>query len=220
MVLKNINLDIKENESVAFVGHTGSGKSTIMNLLIKFYQINSGKLLVSGKSINEIDTNFLRNNISIVLQDPFLFEGSILSNICDDEEKAMEVLKLIGADFIIKERGIHAKVLTGGSNFSVGEKQLISFARALARDPKILILDEASSNIDSKMEQLIQKGIEVLKKNRTTLIIAHRLSTIKNVDCIYVLNKGEIIEKGNHEDLIKLDGTYKEMVNNDLIHEV
>lgn len=92
-----------------------------MNLLIKFYQINSGKLLVSGKSINEIDTNFLRNNISIVLQDPFLFEGSILSNICDDEEKAMEVLKLIGADFIIKERGIHAKVLTGGSNFSVGE---------------------------------------------------------------------------------------------------
>lgn len=220
LVLKNINLDIKENESVAFVGHTGSGKSTIMNLLIKFYQINSGKLLVSGKSINEIDTNFLRNNISIVLQDPFLFEGSILSNICDDEEKAMEVLKLIGADFIIKERGIHAKVLTGGSNFSVGEKQLISFARALARDPKILILDEASSNIDSKMEQLIQKGIEVLKKNRTTLIIAHRLSTIKNVDCIYVLNKGEIIEKGNHEDLIKLDGTYKEMVNNDLIHEV
>ncbi|CAM3170612.1 ABC transporter ATP-binding protein [Streptobacillus ratti] len=211
-VLKDINLEIKENHTVAFVGHTGSGKSTIMNLLVKFYKNQKGKIEISGLDIKDIDTYTLRENIAIVLQDSFLFEGTIGDNVSSDKEIAEKSIEMVGAKYLLDERGIDGLVMQDGSNFSTGEKQLISFARALAKNPKILILDEATANVDSKTEQIIQHGIEILKKNRTTLIIAHRLSTIRNVDKIFVLDKGEIVESGNHNDLVKLNGIYAKML--------
>jgi len=218
-ILKNINIDIKENETVAFVGHTGSGKSTIMNLLIKFYENQKGNIYISGVNLKDLENEFIRSKMAIVLQDSFLFEGTLLSNVCYDENYARKCLETVGAKYILDERGIDEKVLVDATNFSTGEKQLISFARALAKNPKILILDEATANVDSKTEQRIQKGIEVLSKNRTTLIIAHRLSTIKNADKIYVLDKGEIVEQGNHESLVKLNGVYKKMLERDIKNE-
>ncbi|WP_064590179.1 ABC transporter ATP-binding protein [Streptobacillus moniliformis] len=211
-VLKDVNLEIKENQTVAFVGHTGSGKSTIMNLLVKFYKNQKGKIEISGLNIKDIDTYTLRDNIAIVLQDSFLFEGTIGDNISEDKEIARNALEMVGAKYILDERGLDGKVMQDGNNFSTGEKQLISFARALAKNPKILILDEATANVDSKTEQIIQNGIEILKKNRTTLIIAHRLSTIRNADKIFVLDKGKIVESGNHEKLVKLNGLYNKML--------
>ena len=218
-ILKNVNIDIKENETVAFVGHTGSGKSTIMNLLIKFYENQKGNIYISGVNLKDLENEFIRSKMAIVLQDSFLFEGTLLSNVCYDENYARKCLEIVGAKYILDERGIDEKVLIDATNFSTGEKQLISFARALAKNPKILILDEATANVDSKTEQRIQKGIEVLSKNRTTLIIAHRLSTIKNADKIYVLDKGEIVEQGNHESLVKLNGVYKKMLERDIKNE-
>lgn len=218
-ILKNVNIDIKENETVAFVGHTGSGKSTIMNLLIKFYENQKGNIYISGVNLKDLENEFIRSKMAIVLQDSFLFEGTLLSNVCNDENYARKCLETVGAKYILDERGIDEKVLVDATNFSTGEKQLISFARALAKNPKILILDEATANVDSKTEQRIQKGIEVLSKNRTTLIIAHRLSTIKNADKIYVLDKGEIVEQGNHESLVKLNGVYKKMLERDIKNE-
>lgn len=218
-ILKNVNIDIKENETVAFVGHTGSGKSTIMNLLIKFYENQKGNIYISGVNLKDLENEFIRSKMAIVLQDSFLFEGTLLSNVCYDEDYARKCLETVGAKYILDERGIDEKVLVDATNFSTGEKQLISFARALAKNPKILILDEATANVDSKTEQRIQKGIEVLSKNRTTLIIAHRLSTIKNADKIYVLDKGEIVEQGNHESLVKLNGVYKKMLERDIKNE-
>lgn len=216
-ILKDINLKINENEKVAFIGHTGSGKSTIMNLIFKFYNIDKGHINISNVDINDIDVEFLRSKMAIVLQDSFLFEGTIHSNICEDIEFAKECIERVGAKYIIDERGINAEVLVDATNFSTGEKQLLSFARALARDPKILILDEATSNVDSMTEQKIQKGIEILSQNRTTLIIAHRLSTIKNADKIVVLDKGEIVEVGSHQELMKLNGVYAKMILKDRI---
>lgn len=218
-ILKNVNIDIKENETVAFVGHTGSGKSTIMNLLIKFYENQKGNIYISGVNLKDLENEYIRSKMAIVLQDSFLFEGTLLSNVCYDENYARKCLETVGAKYILDERGIDEKVLVDATNFSTGEKQLISFARALAKNPKILILDEATANVDSKTEQRIQKGIEVLSKNRTTLIIAHRLSTIKNADKIYVLDKGEIVEQGNHESLVKLNGVYKKMLERDIKNE-
>lgn len=211
-VLKDVNLEIKENQTVAFVGHTGSGKSTIMNLLVKFYKNQKGKIEISGLNIKDIDTYTLRDNIAIVLQDSFLFEGTIGDNISEDKEIARNALEMVGAKYILDERGLDGKVMQDGNNFSTGEKQLISFARALAKNPKILILDEATANVDSKTEQIIQNGIEILKKNRTTLIISHRLSTIRNADKIFVLDKGKIVESGNHEKLVELNGLYNKML--------
>lgn len=197
---------------MAFVGHTGSGKSTIMNLLVKFYKNQKGKIEISGLNIKDIDTYTLRDNIAIVLQDSFLFEGTIGDNISEDKEIARNALEMVGAKYILDERGLDGKVMQDGNNFSTGEKQLISFARALAKNPKILILDEATANVDSKTEQIIQNGIEILKKIRTTLIIAHRLSTIRNADKIFVLDKGKIVESGNHEKLVELNGLYNKML--------
>lgn len=218
-VLKDISFEVKENQTVAFVGHTGSGKSTIMNLLIKFYENQKGNIYVSGENLKDLENYYLRSNISMVMQDSFLFEGTLLSNISEDEEKTIDALNTIGASHILKERGVNAEVMVNGDNFSTGEKQLISFARALVKDPKILILDEATANIDSQTEKIIQKGIEKLKQGRTTLIIAHRLSTVRNADKIIVLDKGVIVESGNHEELINLGGIYKEMLERDMSHE-
>ncbi|VTX61694.1 ABC transporter ATP-binding protein [Gemella haemolysans] len=212
-VLRDLNLEIKENQTVAFVGHTGSGKSTIMNLIVKFYSTTKGNVLINGRDINDYSKEYLREKMAIVLQDSFLFEGTLLENITtsNDEKIAREALSRVGGDFILENRSLHSKVEVGGSNFSTGEKQLICLARALAKDPKILILDESTANIDSETEQNVSRAIEELKQGRTTLIIAHRLSTIKNADMIYVLKKGKVIESGTHEQLLSLNGSYKKM---------
>lgn len=212
-VLRDLNLEIKENQTVAFVGHTGSGKSTIMNLIVKFYSATKGNVLINGRNINDYSKEYLREKTAIVLQDSFLFEGTLLENITtsDDEKIAREALDRVGGDFILENRPLDSKVEVGGNNFSTGEKQLICLARALAKDPKILILDESTANIDSETEQNVSRAIEELKQGRTTLIIAHRLSTIKNADMIYVLRKGKVIESGTHEQLLALEGSYKKM---------
>ena len=212
-VLRDLNLEIKENQTVAFVGHTGSGKSTIMNLIVKFYSATKGNVLINGRNINDYSKEYLREKTAIVLQDSFLFEGTLLENITtsNDEKIAREALSRVGDDFILENRSLDSKVEVGGNNFSTGEKQLICLARALAKDPKILILDESTANIDSETEQNVSRAIEELKQGRTTLIIAHRLSTIKNADMIYVLRKGKVIESGTHEQLLALEGSYKKM---------
>ena len=212
-VLRDLNLEIKENQTVAFVGHTGSGKSTIMNLIVKFYSATKGNVLINGRNINDYSKEYLREKTAIVLQDSFLFEGTLLENITtsNDEKIAREALSRVGGDFILENRSLDSKVEVGGSNFSTGEKQLICLARALAKDPKILILDESTANIDSETEQNVSRAIEEIKQGRTTLIIAHRLSTIKNADMIYVLRKGKVIENGTHEQLLSLKGSYKKM---------
>ena len=212
-VLKDINLEIKENQTVAFVGHTGSGKSTIMNLVVKFYEPSKGVLKIGGKDISKYSRKYLREHIAIVLQDSFLFEGTLLDNITTsgDKQLAKEALTQVGGEFILENHSLESKVEVGGSNFSTGEKQLICLARALAKNPKILILDESTANIDSETEQSVGKAITELKQGRTTLIIAHRLSTIKNADNIFVLNKGVVVESGNHEQLLQKDGVYKKM---------
>ena len=212
-VLNNLNIEIKENQTVAFVGHTGSGKSTIMNLIVKFYDVSKGTLEINGKNINEYSREYLREKTAIVLQDSFLFDGTLLENITPNGNRrnAKEALEKVGGDFILKTRPLDSKVEIGGSNFSTGEKQLICLARALAKNPKILILDESTANIDSETEQSVGYAIEKLKQGRTTLIIAHRLSTIKNADNIFVLDKGRVVESGTHDKLINLNGIYKKM---------
>ena len=212
-VLRDLNLEIKENQTVAFVGHTGSGKSTIMNLIVKFYSATKGNVLINGRNIKDYSKEYLREKTAIVLQDSFLFEGTLLENITtsNDEKIARAALSRVGGDFILENRSLDSKVEVGGNNFSTGEKQLICLARALAKDPKILILDESTANIDSETEQNVSRAIEELKQGRTTLIIAHRLSTIKNADMIYVLRKGKVIESGTHEQLLALEGSYKKM---------
>ena len=212
-VLNNLNIEIKENQTVAFVGRTGSGKSTIMNLIVKFYDVSKGTLEINGKNINEYSREYLREKTAIVLQDSFLFDGTLLENITPNGNRrtAKEALEKVGGDFILKTRPLDSKVEIGGSNFSTGEKQLICLARALAKNPKILILDESTANIDSETEQSVGYAIEKLKQGRTTLIIAHRLSTIKNADNIVVLDKGRVVESGTHDELININGIYKKM---------
>ena len=212
-VLNNLNIEIKENQTVAFVGHTGSGKSTIMNLIVKFYDVSKGTLEINGKNINEYSREYLREKTAIVLQESFLFDGTLLENITPNGNRrtAKEALEKVGGDFILKTRPLDSKVEIGGSNFSTGEKQLICLARALAKNPKILILDESTANIDSETEQSVGYAVEKLKQGRTTLIIAHRLSTIKNADNIFVLDKGRVVESGTHDELINLNGIYKKM---------
>lgn len=216
-VLKNISFEVKTGETAAFVGHTGSGKSSIMNLLFRFYDAQKGQITIDGYSTNEWSRQQVRSHMGIVLQDPFLFTGTILSNVTMNDpaisrEQAIKALKTVGADFIEKlPKGYDEPVTEGGSTLSLGERQLISFARALAFDPAILILDEATANIDTETEAIIQHALEILKKNRTTLVIAHRLSTIQQADAIFVLDHGTIKERGSHDTLIAEKGLYFEM---------
>jgi ATP-binding cassette, subfamily B, multidrug efflux pump len=217
-VLKDITFEANQGDTVALVGHTGSGKSSIMNLLFRFYDANEGKIMIDGKSIKDIPYQTIREHMGIVLQDPYLFTGTIASNVSLDDprisrETVEEALKAVGAERVFNnlEKGYDEPVIEKGSTLSSGQRQLISFARALAFNPAILILDEATSSIDTETEAVIQEAMEVLKKGRTTFIIAHRLSTIKNADQILVLDRGEIVEKGTHDDLMKSGGRYYQM---------
>ncbi|MGE7622634.1 ABC transporter ATP-binding protein [Viridibacillus sp. NPDC096237] len=217
-VLKDIDFEAKQGETVALVGHTGSGKSSIMNLLFSFYDVSKGAIKIDGINIKEHSRQTIREHMGIVLQDPYLFTGTIESNVSlgdpritrDTVQKALDA---VGGERVLKNlpKGLDEPVIEKGSTLSSGQRQLISFARALAFDPAILILDEATSNIDTETEEIIQHAMDVLKKGRTTFIIAHRLSTIKNADRILVLDRGEIVEQGTHDELLKQGGRYEQM---------
>ncbi len=214
-ILKNVSFKINAGEKVAIVGATGSGKSTIINLICKFYTVQKGRILIDGIDIKNIDEKELRKHIAVVLQDVLLFSGDIFTNITLGNEnikieKVIESARLIGADQFIERlpNGYFEVVQERGANLSVGEKQLISFVRALVYDPKILVLDEATSSVDVETERVIQNAIGKLLENRTAIVIAHRLSTIQNVDKIIVLHKGEVREIGTHDELLALKGIY------------
>ncbi|MDA1782400.1 ABC transporter ATP-binding protein [Bacillus cereus] len=213
-VLKNISFEAKQGETVALVGHTGSGKSSIMNVLFQFYEFEKGKLTIDGQDVKEMPKQATREHMGIVLQDPFLFSGTVASNVSLENEKIskeriIKALHDVGAERFANN--INEEITEKGSTLSTGERQLISFARALAFDPAILILDEATSSIDTETEAMIQQALEVVKKGRTTFIIAHRLSTIKSADQIIVLDRGTILEKGSHDELMKKRGRYYDM---------
>ncbi|MED3553011.1 ABC transporter ATP-binding protein [Cytobacillus praedii] len=217
-VLENLSFEAKRGETVALVGHTGSGKSSIMNLLFRFYDPSKGKIYIDGADVTAIPRQTIRQHMGIVLQDPYLFTGTIASNVSLNDpritrKKVEEALKAVGAERVLGhlEKGIDEPVIEKGSTLSSGQRQLISFARALAFDPAILILDEATSNIDTETEEIIQHAMDVLKKGRTTFIIAHRLSTIKNADRILVLDRGIIKEQGTHDELLAEGGIYNQM---------
>ncbi len=214
-VIKDLSFKIEPGEKVTFVGATGAGKTSIINLLTRFYDVQKGEILIDGINIKDVDLYDLRRQISVVLQDVHLFATNILENIRlnrEDisEKKVIEVAKLVNADKFIRElpQGYYTPVQERGVTLSAGQRQLIAFARALVFDPKILILDEATANIDTQTEKLIQDAIEKVIQGRTSIIIAHRLSTIKKVDTIYVMHKGRIVEKGNHQELIRKRGIY------------
>lgn len=217
-VLKDIHFTAEPGQTVALVGHTGSGKSSIMNLLFRFYDPNQGEILMDGQNTRNFSRQSVRQEMGIVLQDPFLFTGTILSNITMDNpnisrDVALKALIDVGGADLLKkfEKGIDEPVVEKGSTLSSGQRQLISFARALAFNPKILILDEATSSIDTETEEIIQHAMNVLKEGRTTFIIAHRLSTIQHADQILVLDQGVITERGSHDSLLSEDGAYAQM---------
>ncbi|PNY20187.1 ABC transporter ATP-binding protein [Streptococcus parauberis] len=216
-ILDDISFKVNKGETIAFVGSTGSGKSSIINVFMRFYEFQTGQVLLDGKDIRQFSQKSLRQAIGLVLQDPFLYHGTIASNIkmyqdLSDEE-VMSAAEFVDADQFIQKlpEGYDAKVTERGSSFSTGQRQLLAFARTVASQPKILILDEATANIDSATEQIVQHSLEKMRKGRTTIAIAHRLSTIQDANCIYVLEKGKIIESGSHEDLLAKKGSYHKM---------
>ena len=216
-ILDDISFSVKKGETIAFVGHTGSGKSSIINVLMRFYEFQSGRVLIDNVDIRNYSHQELRKNMGLVLQEPFLYHGTIKSNIAMYQEISDEEVKaaaeFVDADAFIQElpQGYNSPVSERGSSFSTGQRQLLAFARTVASQPKILILDEATANIDSETETLVKNSLEKMRKGRTTIAIAHRLSTIQDANCIYVLDKGRIIESGTHEELLTLGGTYHKM---------
>lgn len=215
VVLNDVSLVANKGETIALVGPTGAGKSSIINLIPRFYDTDSGAVLIDGYDVKDVTVNSLRDQIGLVLQDTFVFSGTIRENIRygkldATEEEIIAAAKAVNAhDFIVGfDRGYDTEVNERGSTLSVGQRQLISFARALLADPRILILDEATSSIDTQTEQLVQEALATLLKGRTSFIIAHRLSTIRNADKIFVIDDGKIVESGNHEKLMKQKGVY------------
>jgi ATP-binding cassette subfamily B protein len=218
VVLRDVNLKVKPGEKIAIVGATGSGKSTIINLLCRFYDVQEGEVLVDGVNVKQLDPEGLRRSIAIVLQDVFLFSGTIRDNIRlwgtpIEQSQMEEAAKRVRADQFIRQMpdGYGSRVAERGASLSVGQRQLLAFARALAHDPRILILDEATSSVDTETEILIQEALDELMKGRTSLIVAHRLSTIQNCDRIIVLHKGRIQEVGTHRELLDRGGIYHKL---------
>ncbi|MGQ7394878.1 ABC transporter ATP-binding protein [Streptococcus suis] len=216
-ILDKVSFQVKKGQTIAFVGATGSGKSSIINVFMRFYEFESGRILIDGQDIRTFPAQELRSNIGLVLQDPFLYHGTIASNIQMyqdiSREQVEEAARFVDAAPFIEKLpdGYDHLVTEKGSAFSTGQRQLLAFARTMASQPKILILDEATANIDSETEQTVQHSLEKMRQGRTTIAIAHRLSTIQDADCIYVLDKGKIIESGNHEQLLAMKGTYQRM---------
>lgn len=217
-VLKNINFEVKHGQTVAMVGATGAGKSSIINLINRFYDINKGKITLDGTDIKEYELGTLRKHIGVVLQDVFLFSDTILNNITlgnpeITREEVMKAAKLVGAKKFIERLpgGLDYNVMERGATLSVGQRQLISFVRAIVYNPEIIILDEATSSVDTETEEMIQKAISKMMKGRTSIVIAHRLSTIQKADKIMVLHQGEIKETGTHESLLELGGYYSKL---------
>jgi len=217
-VLKDISFSIDPGETVAIVGHTGSGKTTIISLLNRLYHIQKGAIRVDNVNIEQYDLDFLRKNIGVVLQDVFLFSGSVIDNITlrnqeISRERVIEAARLIDMhDFIMRlPGGYDYNVMERGATLSLGQRQLLSFIRALLYNPSVLILDEATSSVDTESEQLIQHAIDTLIKGRTAIVIAHRLSTIRKADKIIVLDRGEVKEAGTHEELLRKGGFYAKL---------
>ncbi|MFZ9980429.1 MAG: ABC transporter ATP-binding protein [Cyclobacteriaceae bacterium] len=217
-VLKGVNLDIKPGETIALVGSTGAGKSTIIGLLNRFYETSKGKIEIDGQDIRNFNLSFLRKNIGVVLQDVFLFSDTIRNNITLNnpdvtDDMILHAAEMVGARKFIEKLpgGLNYNVMERGSTLSVGQRQLISFIRAMVYDPKVLVLDEATSSVDHDTEEMIQEAIGKMMSNRTSIVIAHRLSTIQKADRIIVLEKGEIAESGTHRELINLNGRYAAM---------
>lgn len=217
-ILKDISFSVKQGETIAFVGATGSGKSSIINLFLRFYEFERGEILIDNQNIKDYGQAELRRNVGLVLQDPFLYHGTIASNIKMYQEnlgreEIIEAAKFVDAhDFISRlPANYNSPVTERGETFSSGQRQLLAFARTIASKPKILILDEATANIDSETEELIQASLRKMRQGRTTIAIAHRLSTIQDANCIYVMEQGRIIESGTHEELLTLNGTYYKM---------
>ena len=216
-ILDNISFKVNQGETIAFVGSTGSGKSSIINVFMRFYEFQSGEVLLDGVDIREYPKEELRRNIGLVLQDPFLYHGTIKSNIKMYQDISNEAVQaaaaFVDADQFIQKlpEKYETKVTERGSSFSTGQRQLLAFARTVASQPKILILDEATANIDSETETIVQESLKKMRQGRTTIAIAHRLSTIQDANCIYVLDKGKIIESGSHNELLSQKGTYYRM---------
>jgi ATP-binding cassette subfamily B protein len=216
--LKNVSFAVNPGETVAIVGHTGSGKTTIISLLNRLYHIQQGAIKIDGVNIEDYDTDILRRNIGVVLQDVFLFSGSVIENITlrnpdISREKVIEAAKLIEMhEFILRlPGGYDYNVMERGATLSLGQRQLLSFIRAMLYNPSILILDEATSSVDTESEMLIQHAIDTLIKGRTSIVIAHRLSTIRKASKIIVLDKGEVKEMGTHEELLQMGGFYSKL---------
>lgn len=217
-VLKDLSFEVKEGQTVAFVGATGAGKSSVINLINRFYEFQKGDIYFDGKSIRDYDVSYLRSQVAVVLQDVFLFSDTIANNITLNNpdisrEEVMAAAEAVGAsDFIEKMPGAYDyDVMERGGMLSVGQRQLISFIRAYVYQPNILILDEATSSVDTESEILIQNAIDKLTENRTSIVIAHRLSTIQKADKIIVMDKGHIVEQGSHQELLDMEGAYKEL---------
>ncbi|WP_027629161.1 ABC transporter ATP-binding protein [Ruminiclostridium cellobioparum] len=219
-ILDNINFKVGQGSTIALVGPTGAGKSTVINLLSRFYDVQEGEVLIDGINIRNVTLGSLRSQMGVMLQDTFLFSGTVMSNIkyarpdATDEEAIQAAKTVCAHDFIMNlKEGYDTEINERGTRLSIGERQLISFARALLADPRILILDEATSSIDTRTELALQNGLQRLLKGRTSFIIAHRLSTIKNADCIMYIDSGSIVERGTHEDLLALKGHYYKLYN-------
>jgi ABC-type multidrug transport system fused ATPase/permease subunit len=214
-VLRGVTLEVQPGQTVAVVGATGSGKSTLIKLLARLYDAGEGQVLIDGRDVRDLDVRALRRRLTVVTQDVFLFAGTVADNVRLGNLEASDAdvdaaLARVGADRMLARRqaGADEEVAERGQNFSAGERQLIAFARAMIRDPEILVLDEATAHVDPEAEALIEQGIAELMRDRTTLVIAHRLSTIRNADRIIVMSRGEIVEQGTHDQLVAANGIY------------